>query len=198
MKVRILTLRFDSIEGRFIDDAFVELNEEMEVVDCTQHFFESDGVPYLLLVARCREWVQSTVQRPGSRPVTKSSSPGLTSNKAKSSGEISSAAVHLSVEEKRRFDALRQWRTGKARTDGVPTYIICRDRTLAELAQANPVTLNGLNNIRGLGSNRIAQFGAELLAVLHAVSTPDEASTRAEVEVSESNPVNMAADEATP
>jgi len=198
MKVRILTLRFDSMEGRFIDDAFVELNEEMEVVDCTQHFFESDGVPYLLLVVRCREWVQSTAQRQGSRPSAKISSPELTSNKAKSSGQVATTAGHLDVEEKRRFDALRQWRTGKARTDGVPTYIICRDRTLAELAQANPVTLNGLQNIRGLGSNRIAQFGSELLAVLHAVSTPDEASTRGEVEVSESSPVNMTAEEATP
>ena len=186
------------MEGRFIDDAFVELNEEMEVVDCTQHFFESDGVPYLLLVVRCREWVQSTAQRQGSRPSAKISSPELTSNKAKSSGQVATTAGHLDVEEKRRFDALRQWRTGKARTDGVPTYIICRDRTLAELAQANPVTLNGLQNIRGLGSNRIAQFGSELLAVLHAVSTPDEASTRGEVEVSESSPVNMTAEEATP
>ena len=132
MQVRILTLRFHSAEGRFIDDAFVELNEAMEVVDCAHHFFESDGLPYLLVIARCRDWMNAARLRPAPYAGSAARRATVSRTTEPRTHDGPGASAHLNPEERRRFDALRTWRASRARADGVPTYIICRDRTVAD------------------------------------------------------------------
>jgi len=132
MKVRILTLRFDSAEGRFIGVAFVELNEAMEVVDCAHHFLESDGLPYLLVIARCRDRMSAAGLRPAPHAGSAARRATVSDTTEPRTHGGSGASAHLNPEERRRFDALRTWRASRARADCVPTYIICRDRTLAD------------------------------------------------------------------
>jgi superfamily II DNA helicase RecQ len=62
--------------------------------------------------------------------------------------------------------ALRTWRGEKARSEGKPAYVFLSDATLVAIAQAQPRTLGGLANIKGIGSGKLTAFGDEILALL--------------------------------
>jgi DNA helicase-2/ATP-dependent DNA helicase PcrA len=64
------------------------------------------------------------------------------------------------------FDALKQWRTGKARAAGMPPYVICNDRTLLEIATQRPRTTTALLAVHGLGEVKVTRFGEELLELV--------------------------------
>ena len=66
------------------------------------------------------------------------------------------------------FDALKQWRTGKARAAGMPPYVICNDRTLIEIATRKPRTATALLAVHGLGEVKVTRFGEELLELVDA------------------------------
>jgi len=66
------------------------------------------------------------------------------------------------------FDALRTWRSERARADGVPAYVIAHDATLAEIAAARPRSLAALGAVKGMGPTRLERYGSEILAVLAA------------------------------
>ena len=64
------------------------------------------------------------------------------------------------------LDALRTWRTEKARAAGMPAYVICNDRTLVEIASVRPTTPDELLTVHGLGEVKVGRFGDELLALV--------------------------------
>ena len=64
------------------------------------------------------------------------------------------------------FAALRVLRSRLSQEAKVPPYVICHDRTLAELAQKRPATLNDLKNITGLGASKISRYGQAFLETL--------------------------------
>ncbi len=66
------------------------------------------------------------------------------------------------------FDALRAWRTERARADQVPAYVVASDETLAAIASARPTTLIGLERVKGIGPAKLDRYGAEVLAVVAA------------------------------
>ena len=49
------------------------------------------------------------------------------------------------------FEALRAWRTARARADAMPPYVIAHNDTLAAIAQDRPRTMAGLRRVKGLG-----------------------------------------------
>ncbi len=63
----------------------------------------------------------------------------------------------------RELKALRSRLAAEAR---VPPYVICHDRTLAELAQKRPVAIDDLTGITGLGQVKIERYGAALIEVI--------------------------------
>jgi DNA helicase II / ATP-dependent DNA helicase PcrA len=66
------------------------------------------------------------------------------------------------------FDALRDWRTAKARAAAMPPYVICNDRTLLEIATRQPRTATALRAVHGLGEVKVTRFGDELLELVDA------------------------------
>jgi DNA helicase-2/ATP-dependent DNA helicase PcrA len=70
------------------------------------------------------------------------------------------------------FEALRDWRLGRARTDAVPPYVIAHDRTLLEVESRQPRTESELRRIPGLGPKKVEAYGAEILAVVAAALRP--------------------------
>ena len=66
------------------------------------------------------------------------------------------------------FDALRNWRSEKAKARGLPPYIICDDAVLRALARHRPSTDEGLLAVRGIGRRKQAEYGEELLALISA------------------------------
>ncbi len=75
------------------------------------------------------------------------------------------------------FEALRGYRLALAREQGLPPYVIASDRTLREVAELRPRTLDELQLAHGIGPHKIERYGAGLLAVvartLAGGSSPD-------------------------
>ena len=62
--------------------------------------------------------------------------------------------------------ALREWRRQRARTDGVPAYVVFHDRTLAEIASRLPAGAGELALVPGVGPAKLERYGDEVLAVV--------------------------------
>lgn len=58
---------------------------------------------------------------------------------------------------------LRQLRRQLADTQSVPPYVVFPDRTLLEMAQVQPTTLDQMQQIHGVGSRKLAQYGQTFL-----------------------------------
>jgi len=98
---------------------------------------------------------------PGDEPVP---SPPRSSRPSSATPSRSSSATSPANGPLR--DQLREWRLDRAKTDGVPAYVIFNDRTLDELVADVPGSEKQLRRIHGIGAAKIEKFGTELLAVL--------------------------------
>ena len=67
------------------------------------------------------------------------------------------------------FAALREWRTGVARDEAMPPYVVAHDATLAAIADARPRSLAALRRVKGMGPTKVEKYGDEILAVLERV-----------------------------
>ena len=65
-----------------------------------------------------------------------------------------------------RFTALKAWRAEVASQHNLPAYVVFHDATLAEMAQAQPDSLDALAQISGVGAKKLEAYGRELLRVL--------------------------------
>ncbi|MDX6328309.1 MAG: ATP-dependent helicase RecQ [Streptomycetaceae bacterium] len=66
------------------------------------------------------------------------------------------------------FESLRAWRAATAKEQGVPAYVIFHDATLREIAAAPPSTLDELGTVTGVGENKLAKYGQQILDTLAA------------------------------
>ena len=66
------------------------------------------------------------------------------------------------------FEALRAWRTAKARELTTPPYVIAHDATLTAIAEDRPRSLAALRRVKGMGPAKVESYGDEILAVLEA------------------------------
>ncbi|RST10253.1 DNA helicase RecQ [Streptomyces sp. WAC05374] len=64
------------------------------------------------------------------------------------------------------FERLRAWRAATAKEQGVPAYVIFHDATLRQIAGAPPTTLAELGGVSGVGENKLAKYGEQILAAL--------------------------------
>jgi ATP-dependent DNA helicase RecQ len=64
------------------------------------------------------------------------------------------------------YAQLKAWRLAEARTQAVPAYVILHDATLAEIARRQPVDLDALADVPGIGAAKLSRYGAALLAVV--------------------------------
>ncbi|THH40578.1 DNA helicase RecQ [Neolewinella litorea] len=75
------------------------------------------------------------------------------------------------------FDALRELRRTLAREAAIPPYLIFSDKTLEEMAAAEPTTPRALSRISGVGEVKLARFGDHFLqAIKQYAGTSDAAA----------------------
>jgi ATP-dependent DNA helicase RecQ len=86
--------------------------------------------------------------------------------KAASAGRRSAVDQPLAESDSPLFDALRSWRAGLAREQGVPAYVILHDKTLRELATRRPATLDDLLDVPGIGQAKAERYGEALLRLM--------------------------------
>ncbi|MCP2337854.1 DNA helicase RecQ [Actinomadura rupiterrae] len=85
---------------------------------------------------------------------------------AAKSAKQRAAAVELPAEAAPVFERLRAWRAATAKEQGVPAYVIFHDATLREIATAHPGSQAELGKISGVGENKLAKYGDQVLEVL--------------------------------
>jgi ATP-dependent DNA helicase RecQ len=90
--------------------------------------------------------------------------PPIREKKSRRSGQ--SALTGVALHDRELYEALRVLRLELAGRAKVPPYVICHDRTLAELAAKRPQSEAALHEVMGLGTAKIAKFGADFLRVV--------------------------------
>ncbi|WP_298745971.1 DNA helicase RecQ [uncultured Brevundimonas sp.] len=76
------------------------------------------------------------------------------------------ALENLDAEIRARFEALRAWRRERAAEQRVPPYVIFQDKTLLEIALAEPGDLERLARVPGVGQTRLDRYGEGVLRAL--------------------------------
>ncbi|MFD6255222.1 DNA helicase RecQ [Nocardia sp. NPDC060256] len=64
------------------------------------------------------------------------------------------------------FERLREWRAATSKEQGVPAYVVFHDATLREIAARKPTSLAELGTVTGVGENKLAKYGEQVLEVL--------------------------------
>lgn len=67
-------------------------------------------------------------------------------------------------------EALRAWRLERARSDGVPAFVVFHNTTMTAIAAAEPQTLEQLAAVPGIGPSRLESYGDEILAAVASVT----------------------------
>jgi ATP-dependent DNA helicase RecQ len=95
-----------------------------------------------------------------------------TATKRKTTVDLPESATDL-------FENLRVWRSGVARDNGVPAYVVFADATLRGIAVTKPESLAELAEISGVGEKKLETYGAAVLAIVAGESSQAPASTTA-------------------
>ncbi|MFQ6102483.1 MAG: HRDC domain-containing protein, partial [Anaerolineae bacterium] len=64
------------------------------------------------------------------------------------------------------FQTLRAWRLEQAREQEVPPYVIFHDSHLRAIAAHQPVTLEALSELKGVGPRKLEQYGNEVIELV--------------------------------
>lgn len=99
--------------------------------------------------------------------------PATPSREKKTRGNGKAALSGVATHDRELYEALRALRLELAGRAKVPPYVICHDRTLAELAARRPRNADDLHDITGLGRAKIARYGTDLLAVIASAGSRD-------------------------
>lgn len=153
MFVRIFTLRFESGADGFENDVVELFLADKEVISIRDYFFERNGVPYIVLVVYYRLAVK----------VTRSKAPA---DSKKREHRDETWKQLLSEAEWPLFNTLRNWRSERSKQEGIPPYVICNNRQLAEIVKARYQSLEGLRQIEGFGDAKLKKYGPEMLALM--------------------------------
>lgn len=75
----------------------------------------------------------------------------------------------LSSDEEKILDALKLWRSEKAKEQNLPTYFIATNKELMSVAKYKPAKKEELLDIKGFGKHKIENYGEEILEILENV-----------------------------
>lgn len=91
--------------------------------------------------------------------------------------EAAESPAQLSAADDLLIKRLKQWRREKASAMAVSAFIVLYDKMIEAIAQQRPRTLEELGQVKGIGENKLAQFGEEILAIVHELATTGSAPT---------------------
>jgi ATP-dependent DNA helicase RecQ len=104
----------------------------------------------------------------GGRRVMMRREPERPARRVRTAKSGSAAVTELPAEAAPVFERLRAWRAATAKEQGVPAYVVFHDATLRQIAAEAPATLAALGTVSGVGENKLAKYGQQILDTLHA------------------------------
>lgn len=81
----------------------------------------------------------------------------------------SEVSPELSAVEEKILQSLKEWRSGKAKTQRLPVYFIATNTELLTIAKSRPACKEALCEIKGFGKHKIENYGAEIIEILETV-----------------------------
>ncbi|SIS66715.1 HRDC domain-containing protein [Chryseobacterium ureilyticum] len=149
MKVKVFKIRlpeeFLYKDQKMLDD-FLEGNEIIKV----ETAFVNDECYWSVILYFEEKLLKNTVKEPKA---------------IKYSAENDS----LSYDEEQILNALKLWRSEKAREQNLPTYFIASNKELVSVAKYKPAKKEELLEIKGFGKHKIENYGEEILEILESV-----------------------------
>lgn len=151
MKVKVFKIRlpeeFLYKDQKMLDD-FLETNEIIKVETA---FVSEDRYWSVILYFENQKVVKNTVVK----------EPKLIKYSAENEA--------LNSDEEKILDALKLWRSEKAREQNLPTYFIASNKELVSVAKYKPARKEELLEIKGFGKHKIENYGEEILEIIENV-----------------------------
>jgi len=150
MKLTVISLPYSAERG--FDAAPLEAFCEAHAVNgWVDHFFVHAGRPELVVVIEYEEC--AGIRRAG-KPQRRERDPRR----------------ELPAMARPAYDRLREWRSLRARQDGVPVYVVFSNRELAAIAAAAPRTKEALRAIDGIGKGKVDKYTEDVFEVLASLT----------------------------
>ncbi|MCQ9633793.1 HRDC domain-containing protein [Chryseobacterium sp. WG23] len=150
MKVKVFKIRlpeeFLYKDQKMLDD-FLEVNEIIKVETA---FVNDECYWSVILYFEALKSAKNTVKEP---KVVK----------------YSAENDFLNTDEEQILNALKLWRSEKAREQNLPTYFIASNKELISVAKYKPAKKEELLEIKGFGKHKIENYGEEILEILESV-----------------------------
>ncbi|BEV03331.1 HRDC domain-containing protein [Chryseobacterium gambrini] len=75
----------------------------------------------------------------------------------------------LNNDELKILEALKYWRSEKAKEQNLPSYFIASNKELMSVAKYKPAKKEELRDIKGFGKHKIENYGEEILEILESI-----------------------------
>jgi hypothetical protein len=198
--IQILTLPMDPMSGHFDTRELDRLQQTERITGFREYLLTAQHAPRLVCVLECAKRNSSSPSEPISDPSnryaipettpgpkqegsssTPAQSPANADTQSKKKLNATDAQIAaLSPAERELFDKLRHWRYQHAQAEGVPPYVVLTNRQLLAVVRSKPNRKSGLAQIDGLGTNKLARFGKQLLeAIQTALHGEEKAASEA-------------------
>lgn len=154
MKVKVFSIRLQKdflYEDQRKLDAFLESNEIIKVETA---YVNDENYWSVVLYFNALEMAGETA----AVPMVKETKPA----KYTAENDV------LSPDEEKILDALKLWRSEKAREQNLPTYFIASNKELLSVAKYKPAKKEELLDIKGFGKHKIENYGEEILEILES------------------------------
>jgi superfamily II DNA helicase RecQ len=170
MHVHIITLRFNAALEAFDETPLREFVKDKHLLSIRDHFFTRHEIPYLALVLTYEQQEKGTASAKNSKTADES------------------WRKMIQEPDLPLFNTLRSWRAELAKKDGIPPYIICTNRQLAEIVNLKPQSLAGFQRIDGFGNKKVEKYGKAMLSFFR--TEKDKITTKGETDQqgTDSNP----------
>jgi len=147
IKMQLKILNIPWIDGAGFDGSkLIEFCAKEDVVDVGDNFFFHENRPCWTMLIQYRSGNKSTNKKTQKRKDPR---------------------AELDSEDKKLYDVLREWRSTKSISDGVPVYLIFDNRQLAEIARLKPETKKALGEIGKVGKSKLDNYSEDLFVILN-------------------------------
>jgi ATP-dependent DNA helicase RecQ len=151
LKLKIFTFQFSESTNGFDDKSLQDFIADKDVIDFAEHFFLHEKTPYLVILISYR----------------------LLNHDEKRRDRGQDPRKELDEKEKQAYDALRTWRAGRARQEGIPPYLIANNKQLAKMIKLRATTKSALAKVGGIGEAKTAKYGDEIFRIIAQHFTPE-------------------------
>jgi len=141
MAIRMFAVPFDPHQEVFHDEDLQKFLLNKQVKNIRAEFFSQDGRAYWAVYMEYDAVLKTDTSR---------------------------EAEALDEPQRLLLQRFREWRREKAEQQGVPVFLIARNRELFDLVKQAPKTVEALRDIRGFGKKKIERYGQEVLGMVRA------------------------------